>query len=399
VNWVRWLTIVVAALALLASTLAPAGAASAAKRQVPFGWMGVMADGSLYEPSLRDFDGEFERMALSGVESVRTTFNWRSAQPYRTFDDIPPAERDDRWRSVGGVPTDFRRTDRLMAAAAAHGIRVLPVVITAPDWAARHPGHGNSPPAGTGPYARFVAALARRYGPRGGYWAEHREVPRRPVRRWQFWNEPDQSQYFWSDQPYARDYVALIRQARASLKKVDPDAKVVLAGLTGFSWGQLKAIYRQRGARSAFDEVAIHPYTAKPSGVIEIIRRVRETMARANDSKTPVAVTETTWTSAEGKGTWTKRYTWDTTESGQADRLRVLFKLLALRRRELRISSVYWYSWITREDGATNSFDFSGLRRFEPSGEVEAKPAYWEFRRSAVRLEGCRKTSKATSCR
>jgi hypothetical protein len=79
---------------------------------------------------------------------------------------------------------------------------------------------------------------------------------------------------------------------------VDPHARVVLAGMPGDSWDALDSIYAERGARGAFDAAAVHPYTAKPSGVITIIRLVRHVMAKRHDSHKPIDVTETTWTSA-----------------------------------------------------------------------------------------------------
>ncbi len=84
------------------------------------------------------------------------------------------------------------------------------MVIHAPDWAARHPG-GNldSPPREPEQYARFLAAAARRYGTGGSFWAERPELPRRPIRDWQIWNEPSLRD-FWSVTSWARDYVALL---------------------------------------------------------------------------------------------------------------------------------------------------------------------------------------------
>ena len=32
--------------------------------------------------------------------------------------------------------------------------------------------------------------LQKRYGPRGSWWQDHPDVPKRPIRTWQIWNEP-----------------------------------------------------------------------------------------------------------------------------------------------------------------------------------------------------------------
>ena len=55
-------------------------AAPAQARSVPRGWLGVQADGPLTEPG-NPFESEWSLMAASGVESVRTAFDWRAAQP------------------------------------------------------------------------------------------------------------------------------------------------------------------------------------------------------------------------------------------------------------------------------------------------------------------------------
>jgi polysaccharide biosynthesis protein PslG len=195
----------------LAAALVPAGAAGA-KRQVPFGWMGVTVDGPMLEQNFAPFSDEFDQMAGNGVETARAGFIWQQAQPYRSFQDIPPSQLTRPWKSVNGVPTDFSRTDKLVRAALARGMRLLPVVVTAPDWARKHPGHSNSPPAGTLSYADYIGALVRRYGPNGEYWSSHPSLGRHPVRAWQVWNEPNNTPLFW-DQPFAHDYVLLLRRA------------------------------------------------------------------------------------------------------------------------------------------------------------------------------------------
>lgn len=64
----------------------------------------------------------------------------------------PPAERG-RFRDGAGVPTDLRATDRIVELAAERGLSLLPVVLRAPDWAARVPGEWASPSADPRTYA------------------------------------------------------------------------------------------------------------------------------------------------------------------------------------------------------------------------------------------------------
>jgi hypothetical protein len=293
------------------------------------------------------------------------------------------------------VPTTFSRFDPVVAAAAVRGLALLPTVTTAPAWAAKRPGVFGSPPRGTARYARFLSALVGRYGPHGRFWAENPTLPRRPIRKWQLWNEPN-LRYSWTERRWAPGYVKLLRAGRAAVKGADPGARIVLAGLANVSWDDLERVYRVRGSRSLFDEVAIHPYTKPPEGVIAILERVRAVMARHGDRRKPVTVTEFGWPSSRGK---VKGIGVSTDRRGQAARLGKALRLLARHRRRLRLTSAYYYTWVTNDRPNSSIFFFAGLRHRLRSGKIVPKPAFRVFRRTALRLEGCRvKSSVATRC-
>jgi hypothetical protein len=379
-------------LAVLAAALALPPGAGAAARRVPPGWMGVMVDGPMLDRDL-DTEPEFDRMVTDGVESIRTAFYWADAQPHRSWDDVPAAQRG-RFRDVDGVPTDFAESDRVLAAATRRALGVLPVIIRSPGWAARNPSSVASSPADPGAYARFAAALVRRYGPSGTFWAEHPELSPMPIRAWQVWNEPNITRY-WAEQPFPRPYVRLLRAARAAIVSADPGARIVLCGLANFSWLALDSLYAA-GARGLFDYAAVHPFTRRATGALRILRHNRRVMARRGDARRPLMVTELTWSSAKGRTR--NPFGWETTEPGQAERLRQAYRLLVAARRRLRIERVYWYTWLTPDGGSPNSFDWSGLRKLQ-GGRAVDKPALRAFRRVARRLEGCAKAAVATRCR
>src|SRR5439155_1445976 len=131
--------------------------------------------------------------------------------------------------------------------------------------------------------AAFMGALTRRYGPGGSFWTEHPELTAQPIRYWQIWNEPSFNT-FWSDQPFADDYVALVRASRNAIKAVDPGAKIVLAGLPNKSWNSLEKIYKA-GGKDEFDIAGFHPFTAKVDGVRTILEKDRKVMSKYHDSK------------------------------------------------------------------------------------------------------------------
>jgi hypothetical protein len=320
-------------------------------------------------------------MAEAGVGSVRSVFDWAGAQPYARLEDVPPAERG-RFRLESGVPTDWSQIDRQVAAAVRNGIGILPVVMAAPAWASD--GHWTRPRS-AGAYGRFVGALARRFGPFGHFWGEHPELPRAPLRDWQLWNEPNFRDY-WEPQPFARRYVAFLRRARLELRRVDARARIVLAGIANRSWGTLDRLYRL-GAAPYFDAAAVHPFTRDVEGVAEILRRNREVMLRHGDGRTPMMVTEVTWTSGPAGAEHSSGTVSD--EQGQAVRVSEVFRLLAGRRRALGIERVYWLSWLSTDRGGEDIFNWSGLSRVRPDNTVERKPAFHSFRDVAHGLTGC----------
>jgi hypothetical protein len=375
------------------SLVAAAPADASRPKKVPPTFMGTVADGPLLLNRKVNFSAQLDTMVGNGVQTMRTVFNWSGAQPYATFDEVPPEQRAG-YRDEGGVPTDYKEIDGLVAGAAERRIALLPVVLVAPMWDARHPGKFASPPKDPQPYADFVAALARRYGPGGAFWKEHPELVAQPIRNWQIWNEPS-LRAFWSDQPFATDYVQLLRATRKAVKGVDPGATIVLAGLVNKSWDALASIYRA-GGRGLFDVAAFHPFTSGAGGVRTILEHDRRVMARYHDARKPLWVTELSWTSAKGKTS--VRFGNEQTARGQAKMLTKAYTMLAKLRGKLRIGRVYWYTWLSRDKQRDYPFDWAGLARVTSKG-VKAKPALTAYRRIALRLEHCRsKRRRADRC-
>jgi hypothetical protein len=327
-------------------------------------------------------------MARSGVEAVRVPIYWHAAQPYASFADVPDHEAD-RFRDVGGVPTDFGPSDRAVGLAAARGLSVLAVVLQTPGWARKFDELW-SPPRDPEDYARFTAALVERYGPAGSFWRERTELPRRPVRSWQIWNEPGQ-RYFWAPQPSPSAYVALLRAARTAIKAADPGAKIVLGGLNERAWKAIARIYAA-GGRGLFDVAAVHPFTLEVGNVLRIVGLVRRAMARAGDARVPLIVSELSWPTAPRR-----IFGFEVSEREQAVKARTALRRLAAARRANGIAAVFWETWISADRDPAASFDWAGLRALGAGGRVRSKPALAAFAEAALALEGVRKGGAAGS--
>jgi hypothetical protein len=367
-------------LAIVATLLAAAPAVEAASRRVPQGFYGVMWDRAATAAPDADQTGLWNLMARSGVESVRTEFSWAKAQP------------------EAGRPPSFAATDPVVALAAARHIRLLPIVMATPAWAARDPSRGRaSPPARNEDYTAYLAALVRRYGPQGTFWKERPDLPRRPLREWQIWNEPHLDVY-WHVQgddrsAWAPEYVALLRESKRTIKSIDPGATIVLAALADASWKVLTRLYRA-GVRGSFDVAAINIFTARPGFVIAATRLVRRVLRREHEPRKPIWVTETTFPAGKGRVSrpplsWQQN--WYTTDRGMAKRLRDLYRLGLRNRRRLRLGRIYWYTWASGYDGQNDLFEYAGLIRY--GSALSPQPALVAYRRSARRAQGCRKTA------
>ncbi|MBX5442391.1 MAG: hypothetical protein IRZ32_12810 [Solirubrobacteraceae bacterium] len=348
-----------------AALLAPACASA---RTVPEGFFGVMADGVLMTRDDASFAHEFRLMKASGVETIRPVVYWADMQPER------------------GGPLITLSLDRLMGEAARNGLRVVPVVLRAPAWARVDPSNFASPPRDPQDFAAYLQALIARYGPNGTFWAENPDVPKRPQRVWQVWNEPNLNRYWSSPKPFARDFVALQRAAYRAIKAADPGATVVLAGFGNDSWNALEKAYDAGLNGSMYDVAGMHPFSGRVANVMKIVRLNRQVMNRHGDARKPIMITEITWPSALGtEATTTTGF--ETTEAGQARKLTEAYRGFMRRRKAWRIQNVIWSTWLTSDMGSTNSFDWSGLRRLnpaDPAGEPLDKPALAAYRSLAL---------------
>jgi hypothetical protein len=360
---------------LLAISLAAAPTADAA-RKVPRGFFGTVFDGPIKSAAPNLIDGEFGRMDSAGVESVRTNFTWGDVQPARGT-------------------TTFAKTDLIVGAAAAHGQIVLPVVTSAPPWARKYPGKSGSPPKRVSDYTALLRALVGRYGPRGSFWTENPAVPKRPIRDWQVWNEPNLP-YQWSRpngqgfKKIAPAYGKLLRASRKALKKADRRSKVVLAALTNYSWQDLATLYKRGRIKGAFDVAALNAYSKRPSDFLKIAGAVRKVLRRNGAGRVPIWFTEFTAPAAKGRVTVQPyQQGFITTDAQMAGVVRGTFKAFATKGARLGVKRAYWYTWAStyQKGHPLGFFEYAGLRRFTGAAPSD-RPALGAFRRIARKYGG-----------
>jgi hypothetical protein len=367
------------AIGLLWLVVATSASATSVIPKVPSGFVGVNVNGPLTrdgpltggQPSL---PAAMSTMVGTGVESVRVAFSWAMAQP------------------TEGGPFDFSQTDTIVSDAARDGLTVLPVVIYTPSWDARpNPSGTIAIPRDDAPYAAYLSALVKRYGPSGTYWADHPTLPKRPIREWQIWNEPNFT-FYWPTRPFAPSYVALVKAAHTAIKQVDPGAKVVLAGMPNDAWDYLQKIYNVPHAGRYFEVVAAHPYTVIPSNVILFLQKMRAVMQRNGDARTPIVITEMGWNSSIGHKP-ADNFCCQSTAARQAAKVKAVLPLLGQNRAALKLQGFYYNTWASQGTNGGPSADWAGIFQITGSRLVP-KPVYAPFKAGVLALEHCRRMGR-----
>jgi hypothetical protein len=334
---------VVAALAVLAS---PAGAATA-----PKGFFGVV-------PQALPGKGDFKRMEGS-VETLRMPIFWFEVEPRRG-------------------EYDFANVDREIGAAAEEGIQVLPFVYGTPGWLGRQ----ERPPLAPAALARwkgFLRVLVARYGPGGSFWDGR--AKRAPIRRWQIWNEPN-FRLYWAPKIEPAGYAKLLHASATTLRRAEPGAKIVLAGVAPVGYGMKTWIFMRRllrvpGARRDFDFAALHPYSATIPELDYQLEKVRAAMVAGGAGAKPLLVTEF---GVASHGDYPSAFVEG--EQGQARFLRAAYERLLRMRRRWHIAGAYWYTWQDEADADPHCGFCQGAGLLRLDGT--AKPAWFAYQRLAA---------------
>ncbi|HEV3001017.1 MAG TPA: cellulase family glycosylhydrolase [Solirubrobacteraceae bacterium] len=261
----------------VASSAAPASARAAVARD----WAGVNAYHLFAALPPSSWDAHLDAMRSAGVRLVRYDASWARVEP------AAPA---------GGVH-DYRfgHHDAVVAALARRGIRWYPIVDYSARWAAATPGAWRSPPASVQAYAAYAAALAQRYGPGGTFWSSHPELPELPVREWEVWNE-ENGAYYWPPAPDPAAYADLYAAARAAIRAVDADARVVVGGLVARSAGAFVRDMLVHRPDLELDAVGLHAYAVHAGGAVQWMESLRGWLRDLGRPGVPIEVTEVGWT-------------------------------------------------------------------------------------------------------
>ncbi|MEK6272393.1 MAG: glycosyl hydrolase [Actinomycetota bacterium] len=308
---------------------------------------------------------DLQTMAATGVGEDRIQLIWGSVQPNQ-------------------VSFNWTRTDQLIGALAAHGIRSVPFVWGSARWVTSPPAH---PPLDTAPdekaWQDFLQAAVARYGPGGSFWdtiyrqrygADAKPLP---IQSWQIWNEPNLTKYF-APGPSVEQYARLLQISHDAIKERDPQAQIVLAGMPGFgdvnAWDFLDSLYSAPGTKGDFDAVALHPYARDLDQLRLGIEKIRAVMKEHGAQGTPLWITELGWGSAPPDSFGLNKGL-----NGQARLLSGSFRLILHHRKAWNVERLFWFDWrdpVNPEAVRCSFCASAGLLRSDRT----RKPAYEAFR-------------------
>lgn len=270
----------------------------------------------------------------AGFESVKQMFQWNYIEP------------DSKGKFEWNEP------DRLAKLAEKLALKIVARVDIAPLWS-RDPASDlkvSGPPRNLKDFSEFMYALASRY---------KKGSPQGRIHAYEIWNEPNLAREWGGKPPSPKEYLDLLKTGYEAVKRADPDAIVISAGLSPTTASGniampdeqfLKAIY-DAGASAYFDVLGVHGagYKAPPekspdevaadpslnhgegvAGRIYCFRHVedlRKIMIQYGDEKKKVAVMEFGWTSDNRPGS---PYLWHSvTEEQKADYIVRAFQFAA----------------------------------------------------------------------
>ncbi len=155
--------------------------------------------------------------------------------------------------------------DRMVATARRNGIEIYGLLAYWSGWAAAYT------PEGIDAYARWAAAVVRRY--------------RDKIHHWEVWNEPNI--FFWQG---PRDlYAELLKKTYTAIKREDPRALVLGLSTAGIDTRFIRHMLK---LQAPFDILTIHPYRAvlAEKALMQELRDVKSLVGGR-----PVWITEMGW--------------------------------------------------------------------------------------------------------
>jgi hypothetical protein len=315
---------------------------------------------------------QIEQLGLGWVRSVGF---WTEIEP------LPP---------VAGVHTyNWLPLDAWVTKLASHGLRLLPMPSAPPLWArsleATTAGcgtRGGLAPGRVNDYGAMVGAMVDRYGEGGSFWAQRPNLPYRPIKTVEVWNEPNWTGS-WCPGPQPETYARALSAAAQAAHAADSSVRVTLGGLvmikqdeyigsalrgmeTGRFLRRLTEIVPQLPQQ--LDAVAVHFYEPDPDVNLSLLGWVRARMRDAGFEDQELLLSEFGWHTDGGEGS--------ITEAERAQRFAAL--LDQLPRTDCDLVGLAPHAWVTPEADHGDPEDWFGIARSDTGALYATGQAFAE---------------------
>jgi hypothetical protein len=276
------------------------------------------------------------------------------------------------WDVVESTDNTFSFTayDAVLNAYQEHNIEMLGLLTYSADWASSNPGS---------PFAEF-------FMPDEEAWRDYvRTVTSHyagEVPAWEIWNEPNHASFWRSD---IQEYATLVNSASEEIRAVDPDARIVLGGLSGTDTDYLARLLPLLDDH-AIDIVAVHPYRHLGD---DFNYAPEETEPGLNTLLTDLRRLDAVLERHDFEGNvWLTEVGWSTGDDGVTKKQQAQFlsRLYTIALSQTRIKKVFWYALTdTAVDASIEDAHFGLLTR-----DDERKKSFRAFRFLAQKMPGYR---------
>ncbi len=259
--------------------------------------------------------GDMELLKRTGIRVLRISFGW---------DAIETSKGTYNW---------LFWDEYVKMAVEEYGITLVPYVCYTPSW--------NS----TGDTTNFWNHTPKDYEAFGGFMTALVSRYKKWIKTWELWNEPDIDAY-WSGS--SADLAKLTKIGAEAVRKADPEAKVVLAGLA-HNTKFLRALFRDHGISPYVDVVNCHSYfetwSAEPlETVLDYVNTIADIIAQYGNGQSlwMAEVGYSTFRRPDGfvSDSYWSTYDYEHTPSYQAVAMwRTLTMLLSTE----KMAAVTWY--------------------------------------------------------
>jgi hypothetical protein len=297
--------------------------------------VGSLFNQGTYSPAT--INAQLKALAATGAAVARSDAPWEATEP------TPPSGNIHHY--------NWAFDDTIASDLAANGLTWLPIIDYSAPWARAIRSQDHSGPDAQ-EYADYAGALAARYGPGGDFWRAHPSLPAHPVGTYEIWNEPD-NPVFWVPRPSAAAYADLYLRARDAIDAAQPNARVIIGGLTHPATFLPALVSAAPSLRDQLDGVGIHPYGATPEVVVHSVETARATLDSLGLGSVPLDVTEFGWTtSPPGALDYASAHL----RPGYIEQT-----LRQLRRSGCGIAELILYAWVTPERNRADAQDWFGI--------------------------------------